>query len=455
MSLAVVPTARAQEPAPLPAEAQRTIEQISARALASDHAFEIVEALTTEIGPRMAGSDAEVRAREWAVAMLRRQRLQNVRVEPFAIPYWARTFDRASVTSPSPQPLVVAALGGSAPTPNGGIEAELVRFESIAALTAAPRAAVAGRIVFIDEGFTRTQDGLGYSMSVRRRSGCAPAAQAQGAVACLIRSVGTHSHRFPHQGGSARQPEGVNLPAAALSPPDSDQLTRLMARGPVRVRLEVHVEVRDDAPSGNVIAEVRGRERPDEIVLIGAHLDSWDQATGALDDGAGVGIVVAAARLIRDLPRRPRRTIHLVLFGAEETGIHGATAYARAHADELAQHIAAGESDFGADRIYRMRTRFGRRASSYAAAMQQALTPLGVAPGDNLANGGPDMGPLREAGVPIIELNQSGWDYFNYHHTPDDTLDKVDRTTLRQNVAAYAISAYLAAEMDWNFRETP
>jgi Zn-dependent M28 family amino/carboxypeptidase len=229
----------------------------------------------------------------------------------------------------------------------------------------------------------------------------------------------------------------------------------LLALGPVRIRLEIHVEVRDNAPSGNVIAEIVGRERPEEIVLIGAHLDSWDQGTGALDDGAGVGIVVAAARLIRDMPRRPRRTIRVVLFGAEETGIHGAIAYARQHADQLSLHMAAAESDFGADRIYRMRSRFGAGALPYAAAMQRALEPLGIAPGDNLGNRGPDITPLRQAGVPVIELSQNGWDYFNYHHTPDDTLDKIDPEALRQNVAAYAIAAYLAAEMDWDFRQTP
>ncbi len=451
--LAISPSAVAQSTASatLPADVQRIIERLRERALGSDLAFEIVEGLTTEIGPRMAGSEAEARARAWAVEMMRAQRLQNVRIEPFTIPYWARTYDRAVVVSPAPQPLLIAALGGSAPTPPGGLEGEVARFTSMAELAAADAERVRGRIVFIDEGFTRTQDGLGYAMAVRRR-GCAPVAQAKGAIACVIRSVGTHSHRFPHQGGSARQPEGVSLPAAALSPPDADQLTRLLQRGPVRLRLDIHVEVADDAPSGNVIAEIVGRERPEEIVLIGAHLDSWDQGTGAVDDGAGVAIVVAAARLIRDLPRRPRRTIRVVLYGAEETGLHGAAAYARLHADQLANHIAAGESDFGADRIYRLRTRFGDGALPYATALHQALAPLGVAPGDNLANGGPDMGPLRQAGVPILELSQNGWDYFNFHHTPDDTLDKIDSAALRQNVAAYATTVYLLAEMDWDLR---
>lgn len=453
VALAFSPIVEAQSPAPqpVPREVRRTLERLSERALESDLAFEIVEDLTTEVGPRLAGSEAEARARTWAVAMLRSQSLSNVRVEPFAIPYWARTYDRAEVVAPSPQRLLIAALGGSAPTPPGGLEGEVVRFGSMAELAAADADQVRGRIAFIDEGFTRTQDGLGYSMAVRRR-GCAPVAQAKGAIACVIRSVGTHNHRFPHQGGSARQPDGVSLPAAALSPPDADQVSRLLERGPVRLRLDIHVAVADDAPSGNVIAEVVGREHPDEVVLIAAHLDSWDQGTGALDDGAGVAIVVAAASLIRDLPRPPRRSVRVVLYGAEETGLHGAAAYARQHAADLPRHVAAGESDFGAGRIYRLRTRFGERALTHASTLQEVLAPLGIAPGDNLANGGPDMGPLRQAGVPIIELGQNGWDYFDYHHTPDDTLDKVDAAALRQNVAAYAVAAYLIAEMNWDLR---
>lgn len=447
--------ASAQSDQPLgAAAANAVVARLREAALSGDGAYTIVESLTTEVGPRLAGSEAEARARAWAVEMLRSRRFQNVRIEPFEIPYWARTYDRATIVSPSPQPLIITALGGSAATPDRGLEGEIVRFDSLAALAAAPRENVSGRIAFIDEAFTRTQDALGYAMAVRRR-GCAPVAQAKGAIACIIRSVGTHSHRFAHQGGSARQPEGTSLVAAAVSPPDADQLTRLLQRGPVRLRLEVHVEVRDDAPSGNVIAEIVGRERPHEIVLIGAHLDSWDQGVGALDDGAGVGIVVAAAELINSLPRRPRRTIRIVLFGAEETGIHGARAYTRAHADELANHVLAVESDFGADAIYRVRTRFADQAASPALALQQALAPLNILPGDNTATGGPDLAPLRAGGVPILELNQNGWDYFDYHHTADDTLDKVNPATLRQNVAAYAVSAYLAAELDWDFGSPP
>ncbi len=445
----------AQAPDPLPAAIAATVDTLRDRALASNEAYDIVESLTTEVGPRLAGSPEEARARAWAEAMLRERGFANIRIEPFEIPFWDATLERAEIIAPTRQRMVVAALGGSPSTPRRGLEAEIVRFESLDALDRAGPEAVAGKIVFIDEPMMRTQSGVGYGLAVRKRGQCAPRAGAKGALACVIRSVGTDHHRQPHQGGSARQPNGASLPAASLSPPDADQLARLLARGPVRIRLELQTEMRERAPSGNVIAEVVGREKPEEIVLIGAHLDSWDMGTGAIDDGAGVAIVVAAARLIQQLPQAPRRTVRVVLFGSEETGVHGGAAYAEAHAGELANHVLAAESDFGADVVYQLRSGVGEDARAHIATMARALSTLGVAPGDNSAGGGADVGAMHAAGVPVLDLDQSGWDYFDYHHTPDDTLDKIDPATLRQNVAAYAIAAYLAAEMAWDFRAAP
>lgn len=450
--LAAAAPVQAQEAPTLSASIVRTLETLRERALASDLAFEIVRDLTTEVGPRLAGSPAEQRAIAWAERFSRTHRFDAVRVEPFSIPYWARVSERVEVVGRGAQPLTAVALGGSGSTPDGGLEADIIRFTSMDGLRAATPQQVAGKIVFIDEPTIRTQDGSGYGVGVAKRGQCAPVAKALGGVGCLIRSVGTHSHRFAHQGGNARARDGANLPALALSPPDADQLSRLLAGGVVRVRMNVRVEERDNVPSANVIAEIRGRERPQEIVLLGAHLDSWDQGTGALDDGAGVGIVLAAARLIAGLPQRPRRTIRVVLFGAEETGIHGALAYATRHKEALAQHVVAAESDFGARRIFRYQTLFGEGALGYARTTQRALAPLGIGPGDNRATGGPDLTPLRQAGVPIVNLAQNGWDYFDYHHTPDDTLDKIDPAELRQNVAAYAIFAFLSAEMGWDYR---
>jgi len=450
------PTPAPAPVAPISAEQQRTIDRLQAAALESDLAWEIVEDLVTEIGPRLAGSEAEARAREWAVAMLREQRFTNVRVEPFTIPYWDAVREEAHIVSPGlERPMVTAALGGSPSTPAGGLTAEVVRFPDMAALEAAPNGAVAGRIVFIDERMARAQDGAGYGVAVRKRGRCAPVAQTKGAVGCLIRAVGTDTHRFAHQGGSSRQADGASLPAMAISPADADVLANLLERGAVRVRLDIQADIRENAPSGNVIAEIRGRERPDEIVLLAAHLDSWDLGQGAVDDGSGVAIITAAARLIRDLPRRPRRTIRVLLAGSEENGVHGGAAYGRAHADEAANHVVALESDFGAGRVWRFDTRFGAPAMPYARAFQRALAPLGVLPGNNEADGGADIGAMRTLGVPVVDLSQDGTDYFDYHHTANDTLLAIDPAALRQNVAAWATFVYLAADSDWEFRAPP
>jgi carboxypeptidase Q len=442
----------APEPvAPISAEQQRNVERLRAAALESDLAWDIVEGLVTDVGPRLAASPAEARARDWSAAMLRRQGFTNVRIEPFTMPFWDAVREEASIVSPSHQPMVVAALGGSAPTPEGGLEAEVIRFDSLASLEAATRAQVEGRIVFIDERMTRTQDGSGYGTAVAKRGGCASRAQARGAVACIIRSVGTDTHRFAHQGGNVRQrPEGTRLPVAAISPADADLLGRLAARGATRVHLNIQVETRDEAPSGNVIAEIRGRERPEEIVLLAAHLDSWDLGQGAIDDGAGVAIITAAAKLIRDLPRRPRRTIRILLAGAEENGVFGGREYGRVHGGE--HHVVAAESDFGAGRVWSITTRFNADARQYARAIARQLAPLGVNLGaDTDTGGGADIGAIRRAGGAIVDLNQDGSDYFDYHHTANDTLAAIDPEALRQNVAAWAVFAYLAADTDWVF----
>jgi len=443
----------AQDVARLPAEIESTAKVLIQQGLRDQTGLAFVEDLTTQIGARLAGSEAEARARDWAVAELTALGFANVRIEPFEIPFWSRVHDEVSVVSPAPQRLVATALGGSVPTPEGGIEAELVRFESLAALTAAPASQVSGKIVFIDEGMIKTMDGSGYGMAVRKRSQCAKVASEKGALACLIRSVGTQSHRMAHTGGMARDGAEGAGPAAAVSGPDADQLARLLQRGPVRVRVDIQTEIKTSAPSGNVIGEVQGSDLKDEIVLISCHLDSWDLGTGALDDGAGCGIVVGAAKLIADLPTPPRRTIRVVLYGAEEVGLFGGAAYAQSHAENLGNHVLAAESDFGASEIWQFQTRFGEGALPYGRRIQALLAPLGVTPGDNRARGGPDIGVLARAGVPVVTPRQNGLDYFDYHHTPDDTFDKIDPDAFRQNVAVYAAFTYLAAQTGWDFRK--
>ncbi|MEM9054925.1 MAG: M28 family peptidase [Pseudomonadota bacterium] len=452
---AVSGLAAAQEAASLDPEIEATTKILIQQGLKDDLGLKFVEDLTTEVGQRLAGSVEEGRARAWSVAELQALGFDEVRIEPFEIPFWSRKSETVEVVSPSPQTLVATALGGSAATPEGGVIGEVVRFRSLADLQAAPISQVDDKIVFIDETMIKTMDGSGYGMAVRKRSQCAIVSSEKGALACLIRSVGTQPHRMPHTGIMARDGAEGAGPVAAISGPDADQLARLLQRGPVTVRVDIQTEIKTNAPSGNVIAELTGTDLKDELVLIGCHLDSWDLGTGALDDGAGCGIVVGAAKLIAGLPERPRRTIRVVLYGAEEVGLFGATAYAREHGDDLDKHVLAAESDFGAGPIWRFQTRFGEAALPYARTIQALLMPLGVTPGDNRAFGGPDIGILARSGVPVVTPGQNGMDYFDYHHTPDDTFDKIKPDEFRQNVAVYAAFTYLAAQTGWDFRKQP
>lgn len=441
------------EPARIPDTALALAAELRQRALDSRLSYEIVDSLTTEVGPRMAGTPGDAAAVAWAEAKLAALGFDRVWTEPVTIPAWERGQAHAHTTSPFPQPLHVTALGNSVPTPSGGLQAEVAFFASLEALREAPPDSLAGKVAYVGQRMWKTQDGSSYGAVVPMRSRAAAEAAKRGAVGVLIRSVGTDSRRFPHTGVMSYA-EGVpRIPVAALSNPDADQLERLSRYGrPVKVHLDLTPRMGPETQTRNVIAEIRGREKPEEIVLVGAHLDSWDLGTGAVDDGAGVGVVTAAARLIRDLPRRPRRTIRVVLFAAEEIGLLGAKAYAAAHADELPRHMLATEADFGAGRVWRFETRFGPESLPVADRFMGALMPLNIARGGNEAHGGPDIGPLRAAGVPVITLTQDGTDYFDLHHTADDTLDKVDPAALAQVTAAYAVAAFLAAEMEGDLR---
>lgn len=441
---------------PLASKSLERADELIHLAMIERTGYSIVESLTTEVGSRLAGSEAEQRARLWAVKKLKSLGFANVRVEAFSLPLWQRGTERVEIISPFPQQLRVTALGGSESTGPDGIEGEVISFSSVTALSSAPEKSLVGKIVFIDEAMTRTQDGSGYSVAAKKRREAAYEAHRVGAIGALIRSAGTSSHRFPHTGQMRRASDEYipSVPTGALSAPDADQLSRVLGRNtPVIMRMVLETTLTPDATSGNVIAEIVGRERPEEIVLIGAHLDSWDLGTGAVDDGAGVGIVVGAAKLLLDqLPDGPKRTIRIVLFGAEEVGLIGARAYAKQHAAELKNHVVAAESDFGAGKIWRFDTRIAEQSLPAAEAIARALRPLGIARGSNDARGGPDLYFLREAGVPVVSLVQNGWDYFDLHHTADDTFDKIDADDLAQNVAAYAVFTYLAAEMDGGFR---
>ena len=430
-------------------------EVLRAKALAGSSAMSIVTSLTTEVGPRLAGSEAEARARLWALNILSEKGFANVRNEPFAIDAWERLGEGAEIVAPYPQPLAVTALGGSVPTGKNGLSAEVALFDTLTDLKRAPEGGLAGRIAYVGHAMQRTQDGSSYGYFNEARTAGPSIAASKGAVGYLIRSVGTDSHRFPHTGALRYQEAIPRIPALALSNPDADQLERIAAAGrPVSVHIKVDSAEIPAAESGNVLAEVVGRETPEEIVVIGAHLDSWDLGTGAIDDGAGVGITMAALELIKNAGLAPRRTIRLVLWGAEEVGLLGAMAYRERYEAELTQHVMGSESDFGGGRVWKVtadsQTEEGDQLFTEIARL---LAPLGIAPGSNRQpGGGPDLYPLIAAGVPTLRLHQDGRDYFDLHHTADDTVDKLDAASLDQNVAAFAVFAWLVADSDVSFR---
>ncbi len=433
-----------------------TAAELRDRALADGRSYELVRSLTVEVGPRFAGTPGDRAGVEWALRKMRELGLANVRAEPVTVPRWVRGEERGEIVAPWPQKMVLTALGGSVGTPEEGVEAAVVEVASLEALEALPDDAVAGKIVFFNRRMERRKDGSDYRPTVRPRGAGPAAAAKKGAVAMLLRSVGTGTHRFPHTGATRYDKEVPRIPAAALAVPDADVLEAQLASGEeVRFRLYLGSRYLADTRSSNVIGEVPGRERPEEIVLLGAHLDSWDLGTGAIDDGAGCATMLTVAALLRELPEAPRRTVRVVLFANEEFGLSGARAYAEAHADELERHHLAMESDFGAGRVWRFATAIDPAALPEAEKIAAVLAPLGIEHQGNTAFGGADLIPLREARVPKADLTQDGTYYFDFHHTDDDTLDKIDPQALAQNLAAYAVLAYMAAETPVGFGRAP
>lgn len=408
-------------------------------------AWRIVADLTTEVGQRMAGTDREAAARDWAVARLKALGFSNVRAEPYMMPTWLRGAEQAVLTAPAPQQLAITALGNSGATPPQGLDAELVYFPTLDALRAAPDGSLAGKIAFIDHAMRANQDGSGYGpYGAVRRQGPAIAA-GKGAAAVVIRSVGTDGHRLPHT-GITNFPAGVSpIPAGAVSAPDAALIARTAASGkPMRMALVLTPRLAGQQPSGNVLAELPGRNPSLPPILIACHLDSWDPATGAIDDAAGCGIIAAAA-LEANRTGPLLRTIRLLWAGAEEVGGFGGAAYAKVHAQE--PHALAMESDFGADRVWRVETGFAAANKGLADRIAAALSPMGIIRGSGKPDGGTDVAPIIAAQkLAVVDLNQDGTRYFDLHHTPDDTLDKIDPAQLQQNVDAWAAVLRIVGE---------
>jgi hypothetical protein len=442
----------------IPDAAVKTAEQLRDKAMHDDTAYRITASLTTEVGPRMAGSDADQRARDWAVAKFKALGYDKVYTEAVTFPLWVRRSEHGAIVAPFPQPLVLTALGYSAGTPNGGLTAEVVKFDTLDALKAADPATIKGKIVYVGYRMERAKDGHGYGMGSAVRTVGAVIAQAKGAAGYLLRSAGTDANqRIAHTGVTGFRDPSKAIPAAALSNPDADQLERVLAYGkPVTLKLDLDCGVVGEYTGANVIGEITGRKHPDQVVAIGGHLDSWDPGTGAIDDGAGVAIAMAAGKLIRDLPQRPDRTIRVIAFANEEMGLWGGRAYAEKHAGEVKKFQLGTESDFGAGKIWRMSASVKPEARDAIGQIAKMLEPLGVAydtsrPG----GGGSDLSQMHGKGMAALSLTQDGTKYFDWHHTPNDTLDKIDPAELAQNVAVYAAFSYMAAQASGDFGSAP
>jgi len=399
-------------------------------------AWEITEGLTTEVGARQAGTEAEARGRAWALNYLRKAGFANVREEPFDMPTWVRGEERAWVVSPFPQKFAIAALGNSGSTGPNGLEAEVAYFPTIDDLRAAPNGSLAGKIAFVSHSMRPTQDGSSYGAFGPARFSGPNIAAKKGAAAIVIRSIGTdRAHRNPHTGNTNFEAGVTPIPAGALSIPDADNLVRMVERGkPVKLRLLLTPQNIGIQKSGNVVAELPGSNPALPPIVIACHLDSWDLGTGAIDDAAGCGIITAAASAIKGMKRQ--RTIRLLWAGAEEVGIWGGKAYAEAN--KAVPHALAMESDFGADRVWRVDFKLPETAKALSDRIAARLAPLGISRGRDQASGGADVGAIIAAqNLAIIDLQQDGSRYFDLHHTPDDTLSMIDKAQLRQNVAAW------------------
>jgi carboxypeptidase Q len=420
---------------------KETAARILAAARADKKAWARLTELTDTFGNRLSGSPALEAAIRWAAEQMKQDGLETVRLDPVKVPQWVRGRESVELVSPFPGELVMLGLGNSVGTPPEGIEAELLVVKSFEELEA-HAAEAKGRIVFFNEPFTT------YNQTVRYRVDGPSKAARHGARAVLIRSVGLTGLRTPHTGVLQYAEDAPRIPAAAVTAEDADRLQRLADRGPrpvVRLRMEAHFL--PDADSANVVAELRGREKPEEVVVLGGHIDSWDVGTGAMDDGGGCIVTWHAVTLLKELGLRPRRTLRVVLWTNEENGGRGGAAYHDRYKDQLRGHVAALESDSG---VFRP-TGFGFTGTDRARAtlreLASLLEPIGASE-IGPQGGGADIGPIVEAGaIPALALRVQGDRYSLYHHTPADTLDHLDPEEVALNVGAVAVMVYAIADL--------
>lgn len=415
-------------------------DQLIDAALADTAGWQRLTDLVDRFGHRFSGSESLEQAIDWILVEMERDGLENVRGEPVMVPHWVRGAESVTLVEPRTQSLPMLGLGGSIGTPPEGITAEVLVVGSFDELT--ERAAEArGKIVLFDAPFTT------YGETVRYRTQGAIAAARAGAVASLIRSVASYSMRTPHTGTMSYNDSVPRIPHAALSVEDAMMLHRMQERGErIVVTLKMEAQTLPDVESRNVIAELRGREFPDEVVVFGGHIDSWDVGQGAMDDAGGVVAAWEAVRLMKELGLRPRRTIRVVGWTNEENGTRGGTGYRDAHRDELDQHVLAIESDGGVFKPLG----YGFTGSDEAFAI---ITEIGklldrIDAGEiTRGGGGADIGPIMQLGVPGMGLRVDGTRYFWFHHSEADTIDKLDMREFMECIASLAVMAYVTAEL--------
>jgi carboxypeptidase Q len=437
------------------------VRKITASTMSGNDAWKKLEQLCDDIGHRLSGSPQLDQAIQWALDTMKREGHENVRAEPVMVPRWVRGKESAVMIRPRTADLFMLGLGGSVGTPPEGITAEVVSVRDEAELAALGDRA-RGKIILFDNPMPAytVEQGAQYGTSVRFRGRGASLATERGAVACLVRSVTARSLRSPHTGAMRYADNVPKIPAAAISIEDAALISRFQARGiPVVVTLKMEAQTLDPAPSANVVAELRGWEKPEEIVLISGHLDAWDVGTGAHDDGGGCVQAMEAIQVLRRMDLRPRRTIRVVLWTNEENGLAGARQYLKDHEAELANHVAAIESDGGSFRPtgYSIECKDEQRQNRAVEQMRDILSllaPLG--PLKAVAGGsGADIGPMKPFGVMLMGHNVEGSTYFDFHHSHADTLDKVDPTELSQNVAVMAVVSYVLADMPDRIGDQP
>jgi len=444
-------------PNTLSGEDVAALRSLHAAALASDYAMAQLEHLTDSIGPRLSGSSQKAAATEYVAAELRKLGLQ-VRLQEVQVPHWVRGEERAELVAypgqaaDTVQRLAVTALGMSAATPPEGITAEVVTVRGFDELERLGRGRVAGKIVVFNQPFDQRMVEAGhaeeaYGESVAYRQGGAVAASRLGAVASLIRSVGGAAYRLPHTGLTSYRDDVPAIPAGALSAEDAALVERLTRRGLVQLHLVLTPKTLPDAIDHNVIGDLEGSEHPEEIVVVSGHLDSWDLGTGAIDDGVGVAVAMEAANLVKRLGLRPKRTIRVVAWAAEEPGLQGARRYAKDVGAELARHAGAIETDLGAGHPVGFEIGGASSIAAMLAPVAAVLRESGAGLARTVDLAGSDIIVLGIRGVPTFAPVQDNRRYFDYHHTPADTLDKVDPVELRENAALVSMLAYALANL--------